>query len=162
MLFFFKHLLCRCITQSEVCMSTNRLPKKSTVCVFYNILNMTIINSWIIYRRINGSDISRRNFIIKIIEEIFDHVSERRSKIMASPLQKLSINTPSPSTKRKSQFQPFASSAKRLFNDNNEQTRAACQIRLCNNNKTAEKCSKCSRRCCGSCQSQIICKNCTE
>jgi hypothetical protein len=109
------------------------------VCVFYNKLNMTIIKSWVIYRRINGSDISRRNLIIKIIEEIFDHVSERRSKTMASPLQKLSINTPSPSTKRKSQFQPFASSAKRLFDDQNEQTRAACQIRLCNNNKTAEK-----------------------
>ncbi len=45
------------------------------VCVFNNILNMTIINSWVIYRRINGLDISRRNFIIKIIEEIFDHVS---------------------------------------------------------------------------------------
>ena len=42
------------------------------VQVFYNFINLSIINSWILYKKSNFSDISRRDFIKKLIREIIE------------------------------------------------------------------------------------------
>jgi hypothetical protein len=52
--------------QYSVCAASTRWP----VCVFYNIINLTIINSWILYKNMNNTQISRRTFILNLIEEI--------------------------------------------------------------------------------------------
>ena len=38
--------------------------------VFYNLLNICFINSWVLFRDINRSNISRRQFLIKLAQEI--------------------------------------------------------------------------------------------
>ncbi len=40
------------------------------VAVFYNIIDMSIINSCVLFRKVNRLKISRRDFIIQLIEEI--------------------------------------------------------------------------------------------
>ncbi len=52
--------------QYSVCAASRRWP----VCVFYNIINLTFINSWILYKNMNNTQISRRTFILNLIEEI--------------------------------------------------------------------------------------------
>jgi hypothetical protein len=52
--------------QYSVCAASRRWP----VCIFYNFINLSIINSWILYNNLNNTQISRRTFIKNLIEEI--------------------------------------------------------------------------------------------
>lgn len=133
--------------------------------VWYNIVNLAVINSWILYKQAKKSNISRHNFIIKLIEEIFSYVkapwtteSPRtpNSQLVSSP--SLTLQTP--------RLDRNLSGAKkrRLFED--KETPKYCQIRKCNNNKCLEDffCSNCNKASCGKCVSEkvkvFICKNC--
>lgn len=113
--------------------------------VFYNIINLACINSWILYKSVNKSNISRRDFLIKLIEEI------------KSNYKKTSIPSSSGTPK---------SARKRILSQENQENlspkRVSCQIRLCGNYKATNFCSKCKKPVCGFCTKEIesICKKC--
>jgi hypothetical protein len=71
--------------------ATRRWP----VCVFYNILNLAGINSWILYKKVNKCDIKRKNFLIKLIEEIKAEVDSKIIKTPPTKRKTLSIVSPS-------------------------------------------------------------------
>ena len=43
---------------------------KRPVHIFYNILDLAIINAWIIYKEVTGQNITRINFILNLAEEL--------------------------------------------------------------------------------------------
>ncbi|CAF0978905.1 unnamed protein product [Brachionus calyciflorus] len=60
---------------------TTRAPnRRRPVCVFYKILNPVIINSWVLYKKVNFSKIARQDFIINLIEEILAFSENNLSK----------------------------------------------------------------------------------
>lgn len=40
------------------------------VHVFFNILDLTGINSWILYKKITGEKLSRKNFLFRLVDEL--------------------------------------------------------------------------------------------
>jgi hypothetical protein len=108
------------------------------VQVFYNIINLAAINAWILYKKKNGSNISRQNFLGKLIEEINIERENNNIKKLSNIVNCLS---PSISIKRKT-----------------------CQVGLCSGNKTQHICSSCKLNTCGTCkfEENIICKKCSN
>ena len=50
------------------------------VAVFYNILDLTRINSFVLYKEKTGDSISRRDFIFKLVTELReDYLAERKA-----------------------------------------------------------------------------------
>ena len=70
--------------QYNVRAPTRRWP----VSVFYNILNLAAINSWILYYKVNNNSISRSKFILKLVEEIEDLANKEKMPITTTPQQK--------------------------------------------------------------------------
>ena len=70
--------------QYNVRAPTRRWP----VSVFYNILNLAAINSWILYYKVNNNSISRSKFILKLVEEIKDLANKEKMPITTTPQQK--------------------------------------------------------------------------
>ncbi|CAK8672356.1 unnamed protein product [Clavelina lepadiformis] len=50
--------------------SVKAASRRWPVHVFYNVVDMALINSWIIYKRVCQRKISRREYIQKIAEEL--------------------------------------------------------------------------------------------
>jgi hypothetical protein len=50
--------------------TTRRGCRRWPVCVFYNILDMALLNSWIIYKAVNKSNISRSDFQLELSKEL--------------------------------------------------------------------------------------------
>ena len=48
--------------------------------VFFNIIDLAIINSWILYRKITGSNISRWQFMQQLTEELTGTCKNRRNR----------------------------------------------------------------------------------
>lgn len=73
--------------------------RRWTVVFFFNILNMSGINSWILYKKCNNSKISRRDFLTGLVEELFElvHPKEENSSIPVTPS---TPKTPSQNKKR--------------------------------------------------------------
>jgi hypothetical protein len=122
-----------------------KAPTRWPVQVFYNILNLAGINAWVMFKQVHGSSISRRDYIIKLIEDILMLVSP--DHVIASPV------LASPPVKRK------------LFTENQEENppsskkRFKCQVKLClNRNTCSYVCFKCQRQVCGSCAEDILIK----
>jgi hypothetical protein len=111
------------------------------VSVFYNILNIAAINSWVLYKSVNKTSISRSAFILKLVEEIRELASNQNNQIVTSPQikRKTSAAAGSPVIPRKK-----------------------CQIRLCNENQSTDVCSECKLRTCGPCTGSklLVCKKC--
>ena len=65
---------------------------------------LSIINSWIIYNQINESKISRRHYIIKLIEEISEYVNKNDQNKVSTPVSQKRFpensSSSSPSIKR--------------------------------------------------------------
>ena len=65
---------------------------------------LSIINSWIIYNQINEFKISRRNYIIKLIEEISEYVNKNDQNKVSTPVSQKRFpensSSSSPSIKR--------------------------------------------------------------
>ena len=51
-------------------MSTKSACRRWTLAVFFNILDMTVINAWIIFQPASGSCITRCKFLFKVIKEL--------------------------------------------------------------------------------------------
>lgn len=113
--------------------STKVVSRRWTVHVFYNLLNMIILNSWILYQKVNGIQMSRTNFMRKLSSELCeiddndDNGDERRNENG----QVLKLDK-----------------------------RIKCGIKTnCIGNKNTNLCLKCKKPVCGSC-SYCICLNC--
>lgn len=121
------------------------------VQVWGNILNLGGINSWIVYKQLNNSKISRRRFIEKLIEEIAEMLQPESStdedEVPSTPARQ-------PLRKRPRLDQQTPSTPKTV----------TCQIRLCSKNKANGVCSICSKSVCGKCchSKAVVCKKCHE
>ncbi len=116
--------------------------RRRPVQVFYNMLNLAGINTWVMFKQVHGSSISRRDYIIKLIEDILTLVSPDHviaSTVLASPPVKRKLLT-------ENQEENSPSSKKRF----------KCQVKLClNRNTCSYVCFKCQRQVCGSCAEDI-------
>lgn len=106
------------------------------VHVFYNILDLSMINAHTMFKLVTKSNISRHTFICKVAEELAaPHIEARRVGGVGHagpPLQ----GAPS---------------------------RSRCQVKLCKDNKTKQQCDACKKPMCGSCQSEKkMCKLCSN
>jgi hypothetical protein len=54
--------------------------KRWPVQEFFNILNMAGINSWILFKSIDKSNISRRNFSKELSNELYQLVNESKNE----------------------------------------------------------------------------------
>lgn len=134
--------------------------------VFYNIINLAVINSLALYRDVNQSKIKRRQFIIELIEEIV----EIASGSLLDETRMDSITRPSEKEKTKTLLTPILNkrklshnhnesprTPKRVLycNENNEyidDKKVHCQIKSnCTNNKAFEICSMCKKSSCCQC-----------
>ena len=63
--------------------------------VWYNILNLSGINSWILYKNVNrNTKKSRREFLLELVEEIIIRVTEEKKKSILNsflPFQSKSV-----------------------------------------------------------------------
>ena len=54
--------------------------------VFYKVLDLAAINSWILYKEVTGKAISRRDFILQLAEELSDpYVKSRPDRKVLQP-----------------------------------------------------------------------------
>ena len=113
--------------------STRRWP----VTVFYNVLDISIINSWNLYKKCEASSITRQSFMLELGEQLcslYKQAIQPKSPICAS--------IPQPSSKRRN-----------------------CQVSQ-HHNKTNTCCRSCGRLCCGVCTAKketvATCIHCCE
>ncbi|XP_035228790.1 piggyBac transposable element-derived protein 4-like [Stegodyphus dumicola] len=121
--------------------SVRAVSRRWPVHVFYNMLDLTRTNAYIIYDKLSGKNNARHDFLFQLAEELRELYLNRR-KTAKLP-------------------QEISKSSNRL-----SKNRHQCQIGLCSNNKTSDVCKKCSYYVCGKCTSNIekvaFCKNCEK
>ena len=104
--------------------------------VFYNILDLAAINAWVLYKETTQANISRKEFLFKLAEELGD---DYRDEIINSSIPLSEIQ--------------------------NTAVRKNCQVQAsCNRNRCKDICAKCNKNVCRKCISKtdIICTNCVE
>ena len=101
---------------------------------------MSGINSWIVNKKCNNSQISRRDFLTDLIEDLFElvHAKENNS-IPVSP------STPKTPLQNKKRSSNTPISSKKV----NVDLRKKCQVRLCKDIKTHVTCSFSTKPTCG-------------
>jgi hypothetical protein len=62
--------------------STRAAARRWPVHVFYNILDLTAINAWIIYRGVTGEKTSRQDFLRQLGEELREVYKEKRESMV--------------------------------------------------------------------------------
>ena len=87
------------LNQISTLYSVRAASKKWIVHIFYNVINLALINSWVIYKALCKSNISRRAYIEKVCKDItgiLDGVTDlltferqRRSSTTSSATRKL-------------------------------------------------------------------------
>ena len=125
------------------CLYTNKVASRRwALQVFFIILDFAAINAKIVYNEIKGTKISRRKFILQLIQEL--------SNVNAT----LNDGDGEEAANEKEKYEE----GKRLTK------RKACQVRQCKNNKSNVKSYKCKRLICGKCtgkvESRSVCKIC--
>lgn len=128
-----------------------------------NILNLSIINSWILYKIVNNCKISRQNYIIKLIDEIDDmiHPTTSVTNTPQKPTTPLNVHhqnmhltptTPTLSLRRGRDTQNLPQFKKRKLLTDEESSPEYCQIRKCNNKCLQDTfCNNCNKAICGKC-----------
>jgi hypothetical protein len=105
--------------------------------VWYNILNLSGINSWILYKNVNrNTKKSRREFLLELVEEIIIMAHGREEEVDSEQFP------PIPVKKRKKSITG---------------KKKSCKVRQCNNNKSIGKCSNCDKDVCGKCCGEYEC-----
>ncbi|XP_058873952.1 piggyBac transposable element-derived protein 4-like [Acipenser ruthenus] len=112
------------------------------VAVFYNVLDLAAINSFVLYKECTGENISRRDFILKLATELRQkHFDQKTAKQPGNAAQSGFSAAPSDTRKRKQ-----------------------CKVAKCNKNKTSDICAQCERAVCGKCTGKVekryICVDC--
>lgn len=93
--------------------------------VFFNILDIGGINAWIMYKVLTGTNITRKDFLFQLAEEL--------------------------STGYQDSFEPGNLNELLMVDKIENSTRKCCQIRFCNENKTTNICVGCKKYVCGKC-----------
>lgn len=105
------------------------------VQVFYNILDLAAINSWILYKETTGASIKRRDFILKLADELSKPYAQGRA-----------VN--------------IRASARDVIDETDMQVRGTkrrkCQVARCKGNKTCDSCSVCKKAVCGVCTAKAL------
>jgi len=105
------------------------------VQVFYNILDLAAINAWILYKETTRISITRRQFILKLANELNKPYAQERAASMRS-------------------------AARRVLQEADMQVRGTkrrkCQVARCKGNKTCDTCSVCKKVVCGVCTAQAL------
>lgn len=103
--------------------------------VFCNMLDLAIINARILYQSVKEEKISRRRFIMRLVEDIIEHGNIQSTHACFTQA-----------------------------NQSTQPTRQQCQVKLCKGNKSSGVCIKCGKVTCGTCTktitSTIVCKKC--
>ncbi|XP_025160794.1 piggyBac transposable element-derived protein 4-like [Harpegnathos saltator] len=102
--------------------------------VFYNILDLAAINVWILYKETTQVNISRKDFIFQLAEELR---SKYREEVENTSIPMTEIHA--------------------------TDARKNCQVQQsCKRNRCRNHCAKCNRNVCGKCVSktEFICKKC--
>lgn len=120
--------------------SVKSASRRWPVHIFFNILDHAALNAWIIYKSVTGNTINRRDFLLKLGEEL-------RVIHMASKLPKV-----------------LPESSEKTHEKKMDMKRKKCQVLRCNGNKSQEYCASCSKVVCGKCTGKIVknyfCINC--
>jgi hypothetical protein len=155
------------------------------VQVFFNMLNLTSINAWVLYKETNKIKISRRNLIIGLIEEISDLVkpsskllavppSPLASRLAVIPLSspvtpksaKRTISSPVQSTKKKICVEKNASNEIDLCVPTNSAKYCKAKIKCSGRNRAVYVCTSCTLQVCGTCCTEVLqiatCSNCSN
>ena len=104
--------------------------------VFFNIFDMAAINAWILYKECTRSEISRKEFIFCLAEELTggnkDNICQRSDASFLSP--------------------------------STSEVRKSCQMDYCKKNISNNYCLYCKKIVCGKCTNNIqyICKKCAQ
>ncbi|XP_065658110.1 piggyBac transposable element-derived protein 4-like [Hydra vulgaris] len=119
-------------------MSTKSGCRRWPLAVFFNILDLTGVNAWIIFKKVTQQKISRRKFLYTLSEQLREaNITHRKSLVAANSNTTTATN-----------------SSTQLS------TRLRCQIKTnCKRNLTSIVCESCKKPVCGKCMSNI-CKYC--
>lgn len=110
--------------------------------VLFNILDLAAINAWILYKEVTGERIKRRDFILRLCEELRENYAGRAPAVQ--------------------QPQAAVSATPSRAGTTNPRKRRQCQVGLCKGNKSADLCNQCTKVVCGSCTAEFtrVCKVC--
>lgn len=114
--------------------STRTASRRWPLYVLFNILDIALSNSWIIYKNVCHSSISRRSFIQRVSQELTGHTPREASVACA-----VAVNND---------------------DDGNTCTRKTCATKLCNKNRTTDRCNSCRKPVCVRC-SVKLCPSCS-
>ena len=117
--------------------SVKAASKRWLIHVFYNVINLVLINSLILFQDICKSGISRRKFIQRVVEELTETTPGENTGKNAVTQRNL-IKTDKPS----------------------EKNRKTCATIMCRNRIT-DLCNSCRAMVCGKCAIKI-CPNCVD
>ena len=107
--------------------SVKAASRRWPIHVFYNIIELALINSWIVYKNVCKSSISRRKYIQKISEELTGNVPN------STQTGNREANIQSPSTK----------------------CCRTCSTKQCKN-RTTDVCDNCVKPVCGKCAKKTM------
>ena len=96
----------------------------------FNILDLADVDSWILYKETTGEQISRKDFMFQLADELAADNEKSRIEQRASEIRSTSKNSP--------------------------YSRKWYQIGYCNNNKTTIICNVCKKYVCGKCTQKNI------
>ena len=116
--------------------SVKAASRRWPVHVFYNVVDMALINSWIIYKQVCQSSISRREFIQRVAEELTGSATKVSCKRSANKDCSPNDANAGPIVKR----------------------RLTCSTSKCRN-RTTDMCQACNKPVCGRCATKK-CKLC--
>ena len=123
--------------------STKPASRRWPVHVFSNILDMGLLNAWILYKMVTKRKESRRDFILAVVEGLLPDARKstpnRLKRMVASPMTSLPEH------------------AGGDFRDKKQ--RLTCATGLCKRNRTLDRCKKCARPLCGRC-AIFLCQKC--
>lgn len=119
--------------------STKSKSNRWPVQVFFNILDLSAINAWILYKQTTGERISRQEFLFQLAEELATEYRDIHEQEKMESMAKTSADSATISERRKT-----------------------CQIGYCKKNKTINICSTCKKYVCGKClrERPSVCKKC--
>lgn len=106
---------------------------------FQNTLDFAAINAWVLYKEITNENISRRDFIRTLAEELAEPQVQKRNRIPGQASLDIS-------------------------NEREKQPKKFCQVKiLCKRNRSVGVCTQCKKSLCGTCTAlvQRVCKKCT-
>jgi hypothetical protein len=117
--------------------STKVPSRRWPLSCFFNLFDMTLLNGYIIYKEVNGSSVSRLNYLRKMVEELTEIIYED------------TVNN-------------AASSSSLVPSDLQLESRKKCTKKtFCRSNTTSHLCVNCRKAVCGPC-SFSICLNCKK